>query len=601
MGVRPLQYEDRGLLKNFLTYLDYFKKYKSRAFWTVMFYLFKYIPFASYPIVVKLVVDTYIPAGDTGKIYSSIFIIAVFGLSNIIFHTAFETSRMEIVKNISRDIRNTLIDRLQVLSLTFHSKAESGRLYSKIMVDTNKIEQFSDVIFHGFLAVAVSFTYSVIILSLVNVKIMLLLLLLMPLFFIIQQAFKNTLRKLQYIGRITNEDLSQTVTTFLQTSMLVRVHGEEKFEQAKIDDKSKTVIMRYKDIVFKLAMFGATNTVTTQIFQFALVIVLAAAVIQKKVLIGEMFLFINFANTIIGNVSQIVNQYNMVLEFSESMNSIHEVLNAKELELNEGKKKVAALRGDIVFDNVSFSFNPQTPILRDISVKIDHGATVALVGASGAGKTTFANMVLGLYRPTSGSVLLDGTSVNDLDMRSVRQFVGMVTQEAILFSGTIEDNICHARKVNTSYEIMEAAKKANAHDFIMQLPDRYKTLVGERGATLSGGQRQRIAIARAIMREPSILLLDEATSALDAESEEEIRKAIEHMLGKQTTIIIAHRLSTVMNADRIFVFKDGRIVEAGNHKELIALKGDYAKLVSIQLRIDIDELTGTKGRKEKKA
>ncbi|MEK6793893.1 MAG: ABC transporter ATP-binding protein [Spirochaetota bacterium] len=576
-------YVDRGLWANALSYLSYFKAFRAKAAWAVVLYIIKYLPFASYPVIVKLVVDSYIPLGEIDKIIGSLWIIAVFGVLNIIYHAAFEAVRIDVVKSISREVRNTIIHKLQILSLKYHSLAETGRMYSKIMVDVGKVEMFGEMMFHMVLPILVGFTYSVIILAIVNVRIMLVLFILIPLLAVVQKLFKNTLSKLQYIGRTTNEDLSAAVSTFLQTSMLVRVHGEEKYQQANIDTKSRTVVTKYRDIAFKVAAFGASNSMTTQLFQFALVIMLAVAVIRKEVLIGEMFLFLNFANQIIGHVSQVVNQYTAFLEFSEAMNSINEILSAPDTEMNEGKRRISSVKGEIVFDHVWFGFEEGVPLLKDISVRIESGKTVALVGASGAGKTTFANMVLGLYRPDKGVIRIDDASIDDVDMRSVRQYMGVVTQEPILFTGTVEENISHALKVHTTYEMIEAAKKAKAHEFIMQLPERYKTVIGERGSTLSGGQRQRIAIARAILRDPSILILDEATSALDAESEEEIKAAIDQMLGNQTTIIIAHRLSTVMNADVILVFRDGKIVESGTHKDLVAKNGDYARLVSIQL------------------
>ncbi|MEK6796637.1 MAG: ABC transporter ATP-binding protein [Spirochaetota bacterium] len=587
---RKTFYENKGIFKNFLAYMEYFGPYRGRIFWAIIFYTIAYVPAASFSIIVKLVVDTYIPAGDVVKIYLSIFIILIFGIINVTYWMAFGTTRVSIIKNVSRDMRNNIVTKLQMLSLQYHSMSETGRLYSKIMVDVNKIEGFGDALFNQVLAVIVALLYSILVLALVNWKILLVLLLLLPLVFIMQRIFKRTLEKQQHLGRMVNEDLSQAVTTFLQTSFLVRVHGAEEYAHRAVDAKNLNVIHRYRNIAFRTALFGASNSVMTQLLQFSILIMLAIAVVQKRILIGELFLFTQFSNNIIGNVTAIINQYNLFLEFSESMNSVNEILTAPDIEFNEGKRKVAALKGDILFEDVTFGFAPERPVLKHISVRINKGETVALVGASGGGKTTFANLVLGLYRPLDGMVYLDGMPVDELDMRTVRQHVGVVTQDPILFTGTVEDNIRHARSGNSLAEVLEAAKKANAVEFVEKLPEQFKTIIGERGFTLSGGQRQRIAIARALLREPAILILDEATSALDAESERQIQKAIETMLGNQTTLIIAHRLSTIRSADKILVFKEGEIVETGSHEELVGLRGEYAKLVALQLHVSVDEL-----------
>ncbi|MBI4975976.1 MAG: ABC transporter ATP-binding protein [Spirochaetes bacterium] len=588
-GKRRTNYENRGIFRNFLSYMEYFRNYKLKVFWTIIFYIIAYVPVASFSIIVKLVVDTYIPAGDITKIYFAMILIVIFGLINISYWMAFGASRTDIIKNVSRDMRNNIVTKLQILSLQYHSVAETGRLYSKIMVDVNKIEFFGDALFNSVLAVIVALLYSVIVLALVNPKILLVLLLIVPVVFITQRLFKNMLERQQHLGRMVNEDLSFSVATFLQTAFLSRVHGEEDFEKRKIDEKNRNIVSRYRNIVFRTALFGASNSVLTQLLQFGLLIMLALAVINKQILIGELFLFQQFAGNIIGNVSAIVNQYNMFLEFSESMSSINEILTAPDIEYNEGKKKIASLKGDIFFEDVTFGFDPTRPVLKHITVRISKGETVALVGASGGGKTTFANLILGLYRPLDGMIYLDGMPIDELDMRIVRQFVGVVTQDPILFTGSVEDNIRHARKASAA-DMIAAAQKANAHEFIEKLQEKYATIIGERGVTLSGGQRQRIAIARALMRDPAILILDEATSALDSESEQQIQKAIESMLGNQTTVIIAHRLSTIMNADKILVFKEGQIVETGTHAELIEKKGEYAKLVDLQLNLGVEQM-----------
>ena len=255
-----------------------------------------------------------------------------------------------------------------------------------------------------------------------------------------------------------------------------------------------------------------------------IVAVCATLVMRGEMLIGSLVLFLTYITQLTNTVTNIINQFPTITEFAESVYSINEVLDAAEEERNDGKDKPVAIAGQIEFQAVDFSYGNGPQVFAGLSVVIERSATVALVGASGSGKTTFVNLALGLVQPQRGRILLDGRDLVSLDMRHVRKQVGVVTQEPIIFRGTVYENIAHGREDFDKQAVREAARRANAHDFIAALPDGYDTVVGERGATLSGGQRQRIAIARTIFRRPAILVLDEATSALDAEAEREVQK-----------------------------------------------------------------------------
>ncbi len=360
------------------------------------------------------------------------------------------------------------------------------------------------------------------------------------------------------------------------------MHGEEIFEQAKVDKKSRTLVKRFKNTAANLAFFASLNGTASLIFQITVIAIAAVSVIDGHLTLGEMLLFIQYIQQLMGRLMSIINIFPQVSEFSEAVNSIKEILHSPDIEYNTGKRNITRVKGNISFDRVSFSYDDGQPTARDVSVDIPAGMTVGLVGKSGAGKSTFVNLVLGLYRTRLGMIKIDGMPINELNMRSVRRFMSVVSQDPIIFSGTIFDNITHASQTTPFEKVMDAAKKANAHEFIIRLNQGYDTYVGEGGVTLSGGQRQRIALARAILRNPAILILDEATSSLDSESEREVQQAIDNMANQQTTLIIAHRLSTVRNADMIVVFDDGRIVEKGTHEELVALGGEYASLLKYQ-------------------
>ncbi|PWH15522.1 MAG: ABC transporter, partial [Anaerolineae bacterium] len=267
----------------------------------------------------------------------------------------------------------------------------------------------------------------------------------------------------------------------------------------------------------------------------------------------------------------------------ESIRSVGEVLKAPDLEQNEGKLPVEAVRGEFRFENVSFHY-PDTEVsaITDFSLDVPVGQNVAFVGPSGAGKSTILNLVIGFIRPTAGRILLDGRDMNTLDLRTYRRFVSVVPQESILFEGTVRDNITYGLS-NVPDSLVEAAlRDSNAWDFVQEMPYGLETHIGERGAKLSGGQKQRLAIARALIRNPRVLILDEATSALDTESEALIQQALARLMRGRTTFIVAHRLSTIRNADKIVVLRQGRIVETGTHEELLRRGGAYASLQSPQ-------------------
>jgi subfamily B ATP-binding cassette protein MsbA len=229
------------------------------------------------------------------------------------------------------------------------------------------------------------------------------------------------------------------------------------------------------------------------------------------------------------------------------------------------------------FENVSFAYDPEHPVLNGISLEVNRGEVIALVGGSGGGKTTLVNLVPRFYDPTEGKITIDGNDLRAFDPSALRQQIGIVTQETLLFMDSVHDNIAYGKHFDREL-VMAAAKSAHAHDFIMQLPNGYDTCLAEAGSSISGGQRQRIAIARALLQDPPILILDEATSALDAESERAVQKALETLMQNRTTLVIAHRLSTIQNATRIYVLRDGKVVEAGRHEELLALQGEYSRL-----------------------
>jgi subfamily B ATP-binding cassette protein MsbA len=312
-------------------------------------------------------------------------------------------------------------------------------------------------------------------------------------------------------------------------------------------------------------------------------------VLAGRLSAGQLFMFLVLTLTIAGSIGQFSGLWTGIQETLGATTRLFEILDTRpQIADLPGAEPLPAVNGRITFERVSFSYSDDRPeeILSGIDLEVQPGEVLALVGPSGAGKTTLVNLIPRFFDPTAGRILVDGHELRGVQVRSLREQIGIVPQETLLFGSTVRDNILYGRLDASEAEMIEAARSANAHDFIAQLPKGYDTLVGERGVKLSGGQRQRIAIARAILKDPCILLLDEATSSLDSESEGLVQEALERLMQGRTSIVIAHRLSTIRNANRIAVLDVGRIIEQGTHPELLALDGLYAQLYKMQFRLE---------------
>ncbi len=477
------------------------------------------------------------------------------------------------------DLRLQLFERLQRLSLAFYESQRVGDLMSRLTADVGLVQQLVTADMANYVAAPVIVLVGIAVMFVLNWKLTLFLVVLAPL-----TAYVVT-RTGRRIGRLTRSqqeriaDLNARLHERLASIRIIQSFTREGYEIGQFRRLNENTF----EAMIRVARLGAFAPQAIQCMSTVSVAIVATyagvLIIRGELdLPGLMFYFaltqrVGYYFVKFGALHLRVNQS------LAAIGRVGEVL-SREPDVRErpDARPLPAVKGQIALRNVSFRYADGEEVLSGVDLEIAPGQVCALVGPSGAGKTSLANLIMRFYDPTEGSVEMDGSDIRDVTLNSLRAQIGLVPQETILFGGTIEDNIRYGRAGATGEEVVAAAKAANAHEFIGELPQGYDTEVGERGVKLSGGQRQRIAIARALLKDPRILILDEATSSLDAASETLVKEALERLMEGRTTLVIAHRLSTIQNADRIVVLSDGRIAEEGRHAELLARGGTYARL-----------------------
>ena len=489
-----------------------------------------------------------------------------------------------VSQHIVADFRRHLFAHLQTLSVGFFARRRTGELLSRLMNDVTVIQSVVTETPIDTAKQLVTFVGGIGFLLAMNWRLCLLILVLLPLLVFVAKLFGRRLKSLSTSIQDQTAALSTLIEEVIAGIRVVKSFVQTTREEARFSaqvEQSLSLTLRRAGI---MAVFIPVISLLTFSAAAAVLWYGGRQVIDGAVSPGELFAFVLFAGILIGPFSSAARVFAQIREAQGATARVFEILDTYP-EIRDLPNAIAlpAVSGHIAAEHVSFTYDARQPVLTDVSFGSKPGELVAIVGPTGAGKTTVMNLLHRFYDPTAGRITVDGIDLRQVTLESWYRQIALVPQETILFGGTILDNIRYGNRDATEEAVKEASRAAYAHDFIMGFPDQYQTLVGEKGINLSGGQRQRIAIARAVLKNPRILLLDEATSSLDTESERLVQEALERLMKGRTTVVIAHRLTTIQRADRILVLDKGRVVESGTHNELMAGQGLYHYLYSIRL------------------
>ena len=483
-------------------------------------------------------------------------------------------------------MRSDMFRRLEELPYSFYDTHETGKIMSRM---TNDLMDISELAHHGpenllisGITIITSFCY----LISINVPLTLIVFACVPLLVIISLSLRVKMRDAFKKSRESVAEINAALESSISGIRVTKAFTNSEKETEKFEVGNGKFVSSRSAAYKAMGQFHSGTSFVTDIFNVVVLIAGGLFLYNNKISFGDYSTFIVSIGIFVTPVMTLINFMEQYQNGVTGFERFVEIMDAKPEKDSDGAKDAGKLSGDIALSHVSYSYDGAKEVLRDVSLKINKGETFALVGPSGGGKTTICHLIPHFYDVTDGQILLDGKEIHSLTMESVRRNIGIVQQDIYLFNASVRENILYGRLDATDEEVMEAAKRANIHDYILSLPEGYETKIGERGVKLSGGQKQRLSIARVFLKDPSILILDEATSALDNATEILIQKSLDELCKGRTTIVVAHRLSTVRNADRIAVVDEGHIIEEGTHKELLEKGGEYAALYNAQLRVD---------------
>lgn len=538
---------------------------------------------AGFPLIFREIIDQRMPAGDVvGIAVLAGVMVALLGVHQAMM-VAGAARLGRAVTDLVMRLRAEIFDKIQCLSFTYLDRQQTGRLLAKYAFDTQKIDGVAMPLLNGFVPDMVYSVLTLAIMVSMNWRLSVVILLMLPVVAVMRVRYFRRLQQTNEANRVAQERMTGAASEVLGALRLVRSYGEE----ARIEDRLRATNDELAETRVRMiqvnSSFAAFSWGSVQLLSLVVIAGGAMLSVYGQVSAGTVLAFVACLGPLMQPIQLFASLSGQYFLGRDAYASIREVLDEPQIERWRGSTRVPEIRGEIRFEGVGFRYPGATrDAITDFTLAVRPGERVALVGASGAGKSTVASLLLGLYAPDRGTIRLDGVSFEDLDMRWFRRRTAVVLQESMLLSGTVAENIRFGKHDATDAELRDASRRAQAAEFIERLPGGYDAIVGERGAMLSGGQRQRLAIARALLRDPAVLILDEPTSALDYESERLIQEAMEGLARERTVITIAHRLSTVRNADRLVVLEHGRIAEVGRYQELAQAGGAFTRILAAQ-------------------
>lgn len=572
-------------------YLKFIKPYRYRIIATIIVGIIKFgIPMLI-PLLIKYAIDGVINNHSLTNQEKFSHLGVAIGIALFIFlivRPPIEFIRQYLAQwtsnKILYDIRKQLYNHLQALSVRFYANNQVGQVISRVI---NDVEQTKDFILTGLMNIWLDCITIIIALSIMfflDVKLTFAAIFIFPFYILTVYFFFGRLRKLTRVRSQALAEVQGFLHERVQGMSVIKSFAIEDNEAKNFDNHNKNFLQRaFQHTRWNAYSFAAINTVT-DLGPIIVIGVGSYLAITGSITVGTLAAFVGYLEQLFGPLRRLVSSFTTLTQSFASMDRVFQLMDEDyDIKNGIGAQPIKISKGQIDLKHVSFKYNEnEKEVLHDINLTINKGETVAFVGMSGGGKSTLINLIPRFYDVTQGEILIDHHNVKDFLTGSLRNQIGLVQQDNILFSDTVKENILLGRPDATDDEVVEAAKMANAHDFISNLPNGYDTEVGERGVKLSGGQKQRLSIARIFLNNPPVLILDEATSALDLESEAIIQEALDVLSKDRTTLIVAHRLSTITHADRIVVMENGRIVETGTHQQLINKRGAYEHLYSIQ-------------------
>ncbi len=550
-----------------------------------IFFIIKHSPVWTLPIATANIINAATTPTDKSVhiILINIILMIIFNAQNVLTNYFHVKLYSKAIRNVEAGLRCSLVRKLQQLSIPYHNKMQSGRLQSKIMRDVEQIQTLSHQLFISLLSITLNITVALAVVITKSWIVFIFFLFTVPVAAGIIVAFRKKIRSRNSEFRKEMEETSARVMEMVELIPVTRAHGLETQEIHKMQSQLTQVANKGYLLDVVQGYFSSISWVAFQIFQVICLGFTGYLAYRGTISVGDVVLYQSYFTTIVNQVSSIITLLPTISKGLESVNSIGDVLLAHDIEDNRDKLKLTEVTGEIIFEDVCFRYQgADHDTMHHFNFHAVPGETIALVGGSGAGKTTILNMIIGFITPTSGRVLIDGHNMKDINLPSYRSHLAVVPQNSILFTGTIRENITYGLSSVSDKELMHVIEAANLTDLIKSLPDGLNTIINEHGNNLSGGQRQRISIARALIRNPKIIILDEATSALDSISEKKVQEAISNLVKNRTTFIVAHRLSTIQNADRIAVINHGTCSECGTYEELMKLQGEFYQLKKLQ-------------------